>query len=110
MRVLIGSLNVGTTYEVIEGGGSVNFLFNVQGTLLTEVRGSRTTSVPKHGVRHSPVMYGKLVALQRETRRRSARGALRADSLRLERHSRVRMFIRRPDILWLPLRRLECES
>jgi hypothetical protein len=72
----------------------VNFLFNVQGTLLTEVRGSRTTSVPKHGVRHSPVMYGKLVALQRETRRRCARrGALRVDSLSLECHPRDRMFI-----------------
>jgi hypothetical protein len=32
-------LNVGTAYEVIGIGGSVNYLFNVQGTLLTEVRG-----------------------------------------------------------------------
>jgi hypothetical protein len=34
----------------------------------------------------SPVMYGKLVALQREVGRRCAAGALRADSLRLVCH------------------------
>jgi hypothetical protein len=33
-------------------------------------------------------------------------GALRADSLRLECHPRDRMFVRRPNILWLPVRRL----
>ena len=49
---------------------------------------------------------GKCVALQREIRRRSARGALRVDSLRLECHPRDRMFIRLPDILRLPVRRL----
>jgi hypothetical protein len=49
---------------------------------------------------HGSEMYGKLVALQRDIGRRCAgRGALRADSLRLERHPRDRMFIRQPDIL-----------
>jgi hypothetical protein len=53
-------------------------------------------------MRASPVMYGILVALQRRTARRGARCTLREDSLRLEHRPRDRMFIRRPDIGWLP--------
>jgi hypothetical protein len=42
---------------------------------------------------------GKLVALQRETARRSVRGALRASSLGLEDHPRDRMYFQHPHLL-----------
>src|SRR5215217_2489768 len=54
----------------------------------------------------NPDTNGKCVALQRRTARRVARCTLREDSLRLEHRPRDRMFIRRPDILWLPVGRL----
>ena len=60
-------------------------------------------------MRHGSENDGKLVALQREIARRCARGALRAGILKVRVSSTDRMFIRRPDILWLPLRRLVCE-
>jgi hypothetical protein len=40
--------------------------------------------------------YGKRVSFQRETRRRCARGALRADSLRSEPHPLDRSVMQRP--------------
>jgi hypothetical protein len=78
-----------------------NFLGEVRRTLLPR---RRTTMC------HSSDSNGKMLALQRPTARQSARGTLRAEHLRQERHPRDRMFIRLPDILWLPVRRLGCES
>ena len=64
----------------------------------------------RQNVCHGSEKDGKLDALQREISRRDARGSLRADILSLECHPRDRKFIKRPHILWLSLRRLECES
>ena len=57
-------------------------------------------------LRTSSVVYGECFALQREIGRTCAAGALPADSLRLECYPRDRVFTRRPNILWLPVRRL----
>jgi hypothetical protein len=88
----------GKRYEV---EGRTNFLERRTGEVRRTRLSRRWTTVCA-----STGMYGKCVALQREIGRSCAAGALRADSLRSKCHPRVRMLIRRPNILWLPVRRL----